>query len=129
MTNQEIFDAALRMCCEGNYSNSYIKDYTERAPYILASFLSHTASLVQKYRYAHQLEEARAFEGVTVSLTEDFPIPSIFTTAAVFYLSAMLTIEENEEMSDKFFALCNDELSRLEASLPMKVETIINKYA
>ena len=128
MTNQEIFDAALRMCCEGNYSNSYVKDYTERAPYILASFLSHTASLVQKYRYVHRLE-GEAFEGVTVTLTESFAIPSVFSTAAVFYLSAMLTIEENEEMSDKFFALCNDELSRIEHSLPMTSEPIVNKYA
>ena len=129
MTNQEIFDAALRMCCEGNYANSYIKDYTERAPYILASFFSHTAPLVQKYRYAHQLDVTAEFEGVSVALTESFPIPSVFTSAAVFYLSAMLTIEENEEMSDKFFALCNDELSRIESSLPMQVETIVNKYA
>jgi hypothetical protein len=129
MTNQEIFDAALRMCCEGNYSLSYTKDYTERAPYILASFFSHTAPLVEKYRDAHRLDVASRFEGVTVALTEAFPIPSVFTSAAVFYLSAMLTIEENEEMSDKFFALCNDELSRIEATLPMKLETIVNKYA
>ena len=129
MTNQEIFNAALRMCCEGNYGNSYIKDYTERAPYILASFLTHTAELAQKYRRLHSLGDIAPFEGVSIELTEEFPVPSIFSSAAVFYLSAMLTIEENEEMSDKFFALCNDELSRIEDSLPMMTESIVNKYA
>ena len=128
MTNQEIFNAALRLCCEGSYTTAFTKDYTERAPYILASFYSHTGLLVQRYRRLYNLGEIPPFEGVIAELTDTFPIPAIFSSAAVFYLSAMLTIEENEEMSDKFFALCNDELSRIEHSLPLRTESIVNKY-
>lgn len=129
MTYQEILDAAMRICCEGSYSTNYIKDYTERAPYILASFLTHIAPLERKYRRAYALEEVPPFEGVTVALTDTLPLPSVFASSAVFYLSAMLTIEENEEMSDKFFAQCSDALSRIESNLPTTVEAIVNRYA
>ncbi|MBQ8311176.1 MAG: hypothetical protein IJX80_09225 [Clostridia bacterium] len=128
MTYQEILDASVRMVCEGTYSDSYTKDYTERAPYILAAFLSHCASLDVKYRRAHGLEEAEPFEGVTVTLTDSFLLPTVFSAAAIFYLSAMLTIEESEEMSDRFFALCSDALSAIEAALPTTVEAIVDKY-
>jgi len=129
MTYQDILNASLRMVCEGTWNNSYYKDYTERAPYILASFLSHCAPLEAKYRRANGLEEAVPFEGVTVTMTDAFHLPSIFCTAAIFYLSAMLTIEESEEMSDKYFAHCSDELSRIESNLPMTIEPIVNRYA
>ena len=90
MTYQELLNAALRMVCEGNYIDSYTKDYSERAPYIFASFLSHCAPLEARYRRANGLEDAVPFEGVTVALSETVTFPSVFTTAAIFYLSAML---------------------------------------
>ena len=126
MTCNEIYTVALGMVCESSANNN--SDYEERAPYLLAAFCSSCRALDARYRKANELDIAREFSDSYLALTEEFPLHRVFSSPAAAYLAAMLVVDENEEMSDRFCALYSDGLSKIQASLPCKVESIENHY-
>ena len=130
MIYYDILNGAITAACEDITASRAIEDYSIRGQFLLANFVTQYAKLDSIFREANGLEPQEIqTEMISVDSEDEFPLCDVFIPVAVHYIAAGLVIEENEEMSDKFFALCNDELSRLEASLPMKVETIIHKYA
>ncbi len=126
MTCNEIYTVALGMLCESSGNDN--SDYEERAPYLLASFCSACRALDARYRQANGLDTAPDFSDTCIALNEDFPLHRVFSTPAAAYLAAMLVVDENEEMSDRFCALYSDSLSQIQATLPCKVEPIQNRY-
>ena len=128
MTARELLKAAISMVCLSPSDSEGTEDYAERAPYLLASFLNRCAPLDRLYRRANALGTATAFDGVAFSLDDVFPLSAVFATAATYYLAAMLVLDENEEMSDRFFAMYADELTSIRTSLPAAVEPILNKH-
>ncbi len=128
MTAQEIFDAALRMVCENPDETQEFEDYTDRAPYLLATCAQECAGLDDLYRRAHELTARSVSIGATIPLTAEFPLSAVFTPAAGYYLSAMLVLDENEAMSDRFFALYSDALAAIQSALPARSETIVQCY-
>lgn len=126
MTCNEIYTAALGMVCESTANDN--SDYEERAPYLLATFCSSCRALDALYRKANGLNAAPDFSDSYLALTEEFPLHREFSSPAAAYLAAMLVVDENEEMSDRFCALYSDGLSRIQASLPCKIESIQNRY-
>ena len=60
MTAQEILDAAIAMACEDPSDTDANADYVDRAPYLLASFLTRCAPLDRAYRRAHGTGEGPA---------------------------------------------------------------------
>ncbi|MBQ1230075.1 MAG: hypothetical protein IIW36_05830 [Clostridia bacterium] len=128
MTCRELFDAAVRAVAE-NGTEACTEDYEERATYLLATFLHESATLDAIYRSANGLGSGtEPPDGVCIPLEKDFPLSDAFAPAAVYYLSAMLVLDENEEMSERFFALYSDRLSALRASLPARKERIKDCY-
>ncbi|MBQ9784522.1 MAG: hypothetical protein IJW29_03375 [Clostridia bacterium] len=128
MTAQELLEAAIAMVCEDPHDTDANSDYTERAPYLLASFLSQCAPLDRTYRRAHALGDGSAFDGASFALDNVFPLSSVFAPAAVYYLAAMLVLDENEVMSDRFFALYTDTLASIQNALPATVAPVLDKY-
>ena len=128
MTAQKLLETAIAMVCEDPTNADANADYAERAPYLLASFLTQCAPLDRAYRRAHALGEATAFNGATLALDDVFPLSGAFTPAAIYYLAAMLVLDENEAMSDRFFALYTDALASIQSSLPAKIERIRDKH-
>ncbi|MBQ7336005.1 MAG: hypothetical protein IJW92_05995 [Clostridia bacterium] len=128
MTCQELLDAAVRLVCEDPSLPQNLEDYTERAPYLLASCLTQCAPLDARYRLAHGLDAVEAFEGAAIDLGEAFPLCGIFAPAAVYYLAAMLVIDENERMSDKYFSLYSDALASIQVELPATATHITDRY-
>ena len=126
MTCNEIYTVALGMVCESAQNNN--TDYEERAPYLLAAFCSSCRALDTQYRHANGLDDAPDFSDSYIALEADFPLHRVFSSPAAAYLAAMLTVDENEEMSDRFCALYSDCLAQIQASLPCKVESIKNRY-
>ena len=61
-------------------------------------------------------------------LDGEFGLSDAFAPAAIYYLAAMLVLDENEEMSESFLARYSDQLATLRASLPMGKEHIRDHY-
>ncbi len=128
MTAQEILDTALRLIAENPTETQEFDDYIDRAPYLLATCVRECARLDELYRRGHALTARVGSVGATLPLTAEFPLSPVFEAPAVYYLSAMLVLDENEEMSDRFFDLYADSLASIRASLPALPEAIARCY-
>ncbi len=127
MLFQELYDAAVQLVAE-DPSHDTSEDYEERASYILATFCSQCAEADRLYRLANGLGNQSTQAVTYVPLSNTFPLSDRFAPAATYYLSAMLTVDENEELSEKFFALYADALASIRASLPATAEKIGDRY-
>lgn len=127
MTLREIYEAAVHMVCE-EPDDDTSADYEDRAAYILPTFCGHCAVSDVKYRLAHGMAAVTPTSAAYMELTEAFPLSEVFVAPATYYLAAMLTVDENEELSERFFALYTDALAAVEASLPASGETVADRY-
>ena len=127
MTFEELFENALRLVAE-DPTEGDTSDYEDRASYILATFCSQCASADARYRQAHKMSAVTVSAVAYVELSEAFPLCDAFAPAATYYLAAMLTLDENEVLSEKFFALYTDALATIQASLPALRETVTDSY-
>ncbi|MBQ8415889.1 MAG: hypothetical protein IJX13_03165 [Clostridia bacterium] len=128
MRCREIFDAAIRVVCEDVTSTEGLEDYADRAPYLLATFLSQCAPIDKRYRKVNGLSPVTYEETAAVNMEADFPLCSVFFPAAIYYLSAMLVIDESETLSDKFFSLYTDAIVSIQADLACMQEQIVDRY-
>ncbi len=110
MTCREIFGAALRLLCEAENSAA---DYEERAGYLLATFCTETSPIDNRYRIANGEGEQLPFAKVFLELDSEFPLSDIFLPAAEYYLAAMLAVDENEDLCDRYFAKYTDALASI----------------
>jgi len=127
LKNREIYDAALRVLAEKCVDGAN-DDYEERAPYLIANFCCESSRTDTAYRKAHSLGAAKKVSSVFLDLDTEFPCCERFTTAAIMYLAAMLIIDENTELSDKFFDMYSDAMSEICMEIPAVVERIIDRY-
>ncbi len=149
-TYQSILDASIKMVCE-DADNGNCEDYQSRASYILATFCSEFLPLDRKYREVNGDTTEVGEIAAAITLSEAFPLSSIFVPAATYYLCAMLVIEENETLSDRFFDLYSDAIASIQAFsqpapvepeepsspvepekpeiIPATLESIVNRYA
>ena len=109
-------------------TNDQRADYTSRAPYLLATLCSEAKELDAKYREACELDAAPDFNEVEIDPVEEFPLCERFVGAASAYLAAMFIIDDNIELSDKFFDIYCDNMARIQSEIPTKLESIAQKY-
>ena len=110
MTCKSIYDAALRLLCEVEENAS---DYEDRAGYILATFCTEASAIDNRYRAQNGEGPLLPFAKLFVELESDFPLSDVFLPAAEYYLAAMLAIDENEELSDRYFAKYTDSMTSI----------------
>ncbi len=127
MTYRELFENALRAVAEGSDTGE-VSDYEERAGYLLATFCMQCAKADADYRRANGEDAATFSVAAWVDPDDEFPLCDVFAPPAIYYLSAMLTLDENEEMSDRFFELYSDALSKILSSLPAACEGVTDRY-
>lgn len=127
MKNREIYDAALRVLAEKCVDGAN-DDYEERAPYLMANFCCESSRTDAAYRKAHSLASPKKVSSVFVELDADFPCCERFTTAAIMYLAAMLIVDENPDLSDKFFDRYSDAMSEICMEIPAVIERISDRY-
>lgn len=123
----ELIENAVALVCEDPASDT-TDDYYERAAYILGTFVSQSAEYDNRYRITKGEDTVTHAITLFVDSERDFALSDVFIPIAVHYLAAMLVLEENEEMSEKFFSLYTDGLSSLLASLST-VEPITDRYS
>lgn len=127
MTYRDVLDAAVKLLCE-DVANGYVEDYAERAPYVLATFDIECAAADRAYRQSHGLQKQQPLDVACVALEDEFRLHGVFYPAALYYLSAMLVMDENEVMGERFFELYSDAISSILASLPATAEKIVDSY-
>ena len=127
MTYRQIYENALRLICETADSTD-TSDYEERAGYILATFLGQCAPADRQYRVAHQMSLSSPVALAHVDLDAAFGLSDVFVTPAQHYLAAMLVMDENEDLSDRFFELYTDGITALLSALPCSAESITDRY-
>ena len=125
MTLREICEAAIRLVCETPDGS---EDYEERACYLLPTFCAQCHESDSKYRKAHGTSAANLPSSLYWELEGSFPLSDIFIAPATYYLAAMLTLDENDALSEKLFELYTDALVSVEAALPMQSAPITDRY-
>ena len=113
-TNQSIYQSSLRHIGIVSDSTQYA-DYEERAPYLLANFCSAAKSVDKRIRKLEGLSPAPSFSPVFISLDKDFPLCDALIPSAVLYLAAMLSVEEDSELSDSLYDKYCDSIASLSA--------------
>ena len=126
MLFQEIYNAALRLICETE--DDPIPDYDDRVPYLLGNFLVEQIPLQKKIDRANGSEPIEYPDDLFVDLGSDFPLSEEFIPAAVYYLAAMLVLDENEEISDRLFDRYIDGIASIAMSLPASSHPIRDHY-
>lgn len=119
VTNRDIYKNSLALIGE-SLDSSYLEDYEERAPYLIASVAYQTIALDKKIRRSDGLGEAARFSPVYLSLDLDFPLCDQLSFPAALYVASLLVIDEDPELSDNLYDKYCDSVASLEAnySLP-----------
>ena len=127
MTYREIYENALRMICEDSTASD-TSDYEERAAYILATLISECAAVDKQYRLANGFKAVTYTPVACVELDDAFTLCEALIPIAVYYLSAILVLDENEDMSEKFFSLYTDALTSFLSGLHHTSQPIADRY-
>ncbi len=127
MINREIYQGALRLLAEPEDAVRNA-DYAERAPYIIANFISENAVLDGHYRKARGEEPADIQCGVYAALDTPFPLSDRFAAAAEFYLASMLIDSEDGDRADTYFDRYCKSLTAIYSDIPAIMEKIKNAY-
>ena len=80
MTNKDIYMGAMALIAEPEAALA--EDYAERAPFILANFISENAALDNQYRRAHGKKALSDDLVIFASPDDAFPLSSRFAAAA-----------------------------------------------
>ena len=129
MTYYDILDSAGAVVCEDVNNSRLTEDYVIRGEYLLANFVTQYAKLDAIFREANGIE-AQEIQLNTIMLDpeEDFLMCDVFVPVAIHYVAAGLVIDENEEMSDKFFDRYVDGILQIRKELPAMQGAIVDKY-
>ena len=126
MTNKDIFLGALALV--GEPVGLDAEDYAERAPYIIANFITENSALDDKYRAAIGAEPKAAVCPVFAADDDEFPLLPRFSPAAQYYLASMLIADEDGERSDGFFDKFCTAMTDIMADIPPVVGRIADVY-
>ena len=129
MTYYDILDSAIAAVCEDVSNSGATEDYTARAQFLLANFVVRYVDLDKLWRKAHGIESKEINTDISmISPRDEFPLCSIFAPIAVNYLASALVIDENEEMSDKFFDRYITGIMDIRQRMPAQQAPIIDRY-
>ena len=127
MTVREIYNGALKLMSEsaGNEEN---EDYEERAPYIMATFCSQLRGTDSAIRRLNGDNEADSFSPVYIELDSEFPLLDVFASSSMLYLAAMLVIDYDADLYDRFFSRYCDAVSKICDTTSGVCEKTTDKY-
>ena len=129
MIYYDIFDSAIAAVCEDVSASHATEDYITRGQFILANFVMQYANLDSLWREAHGMKPTQIeLDRVSVEPDDDFPLCDVFVPVAINYLASGLVLDENEEMSDKFFDRYITGVMDIRKKLPCKQGAIVDKY-
>ena len=126
MTNRDICDAAIRLSGETTPEDN--ADYLSRSASLLALVYTECAPLDDAYRIANNMDPRVWSPCVLVTLTDLFPLADVFSAPAAYALAALLTLDENGELSAAMYQRFASLLVDIRRGLPAKAEAIVDVY-
>lgn len=129
MTYYDILNGAIAATCENVTTSRATEDYIFRGQFLLANFVTQYAKLDKQYRQANNLEVRETQTDIaSIDPEDDFPLSDVFVPVAIYYTAAGFVIDENEEMSDKFFDRYINGILEIRQELPAVQSAIVDKY-
>ena len=129
MLYRDLIQSAIAIVCENAVVSVGNEDYHARAPYLLAAFVTQYAKLDGDYRKVNGMtSKVILTDAATIEGDDEFPLCDVFAPAAIYHLAAGLVIDENEEMSDKFFDRYINAILEIRKNLPSLAEPIVDRY-
>lgn len=129
MLYRDLIQSAIAIVCENAVVSFGNEDYHARAPYLLAAFVTQYAKLDGDYRKVNGMEKkVISTDAAAIESDDEFPLCDVFAPAAIYHLAAGLVIDENEEMSDKFFDRYINAILEIRKNLPSLAEPIVDRY-
>lgn len=129
MTYYDVLNGALAATCENTLISRATEDYIFRGQFLLANFVTQYARLDMQYRQANNLEIREIqTDMVSVDTEDEFPLSDVFIPAAIYFAASGFVLDENEEMSDKFFDRYVNGILEIRQGLPAVQSAIVDKY-
>lgn len=127
MTCSDILLAACNLISEEAGDRIDNKDFTARAPYVIAAFCG-MASLVDKhYRKAFSLGAQPLFNRARIELDAQFPLSDRFIPAAAAYLASMLIAAYNPQLSRTLREDARESFTSAYGEIPATIHGIIDR--
>ena len=127
MTNQEIYDAALRLVCETSDPNEN-PDYKDRAPYLISAICYRYAKIDETYRLVNGLDKQKLLSVNCFPLTTQFPLSDIFAPPVSTAVAGLLVLGENQQMSQRLSDMAETMISEIKRAIPYQNEKIQSPY-
>ena len=128
MTNQSIYETALRLASETSASDANA-DYQERSAYLLPIICQRLAQTDRLYRLATTGTEQQIPAESPYALSDQFPLSDVFLSPASALLASLLVVEENAVLSERLEAVSHAALDAIRRDIPFRSEPIRNAYA
>ena len=129
MTYYDVLNGALAATCENTLISRATEDYIFRGQFLLANFVTQYARLDNQYRQANNLEIREIqTDMVSVDTEDEFPLSDVFIPVAIYFAASGFVLDENEEMSDKFFDRYVNGILEIRQGLPAVQSAIVDKY-
>lgn len=129
MTYYDVLNGALAATCENTLISRATEDYIFRGQFLLANFVTQYARLDMQYRQANNLEIREIqTDMVSVDTEDEFPLSDVFIPVAIYFAASGFVLDENEEMSDKFFDRYVNGILEIRQGLPAVQSAIVDKY-
>ncbi len=126
MTNRDIFNAAVYLAGETVPAGN--ADYEIRSASLLALIYTECAALDAAYRSANGLDADEQTPRVSVSLSDPFPLCEVFSAPAAYALAALLTLDENAELSKTMDLRFSSLIEQIRRGIPAATEPITDIY-
>lgn len=103
-------------------------DLQERFPYAMAAVCAVLSQLDKEYRLWRGYDEQGEISGISVPLSEYFPLSDRFASAATLYISSLFLIGVDDGASEKLFGKYTDAVAHISAEIPWECKATARKY-
>lgn len=127
MKCNEIYEAAMAHIGKIPYTIG-TESYESRAPYLLCAICYELGKLDSRYREAMGEESAKAWDGLSLPLSSEFPLSARLSSAVTYCLASSLVANENAKLSDEFYMRYNQSTNDILSEIPGEITETINVY-
>lgn len=97
-------------------------------PFALGVVCGNLSTLDKQYRKVHGLEEQGEFSSFFLDVEEDFPLADRFAYPCVLFVSSMMLIDVDNEVSDAYYEKYADIVSKIVLEIPFENGSTAEKY-
>jgi len=97
-------------------------------PFALGVVCGNLATLDRQYRKVHGLEEQGEFSTFFLDVDNDFPLSDRFAYPSVLFVSSMMLIDVDDNISDAYYEKYADIVSKIVLEIPFENSSTAEKY-